>query len=583
MKSGHFIALIGAAMALAGGLAEGFWQAFTMSGINAAGLEVKPAGQIVVALAGLTALCALAGLLTRHAKKTAKAALVFSSFAIAWVLIANVTRKTAFFPADDPYFQYETVTLLGGYTLALSGAFIMFFGNLVTLAVEPKLDPNKDYLRVALIWNDTILEEKVLREPQTFTIGESRGADFVIPDSAFPKSFPLFRLNRKREYSIGLAEELSGDITINQQTKSLQDFRGEATRTVGGVSYVPLARGDWGMISAEEVNVFFQFVRPEPAKATGGLIAFDESLWASLATSLALQAGLVVWAIVGWNPDYSRIAKLNEVRYPTADIQVAIQEKQKEEEEEEEDDSTAKKAPDEEGKFGDPEEDPEKKNKIPKHDGRMVKKVDPKKVGLNDLLSTNKLGGQGAIANLLKSASEGFTNKLAVAMAGSGTEFELGHGAGGLGFAGTGSGGGGEGGAGRIHGLGKIDTGGGMGVKAGLGKKKKRRVGRMRLRGLSGNQFCKKGDIRSKIRRRGHAIRACYERQLMRSPKLSGKITARWQINLQGRVRGLSTGGSLRNGSVRSCIARVIRRIRFRPPDGGTCYVRFPFVFNPGG
>ena len=55
MKSGHLIALIGAAMALAGGLAEGFWQAFTMSGINAAGIEVTPAGQIVVALAGLTA------------------------------------------------------------------------------------------------------------------------------------------------------------------------------------------------------------------------------------------------------------------------------------------------------------------------------------------------------------------------------------------------------------------------------------------------------------------------------------------------------------------------------------------------
>ena len=79
MKLGHIIALLGAAMALVGGLAEGFWQTFEMSGISASGLEVMPAGQIVVGLAGLTALCALLGLLTRHAKKAAKAATAMNS------------------------------------------------------------------------------------------------------------------------------------------------------------------------------------------------------------------------------------------------------------------------------------------------------------------------------------------------------------------------------------------------------------------------------------------------------------------------------------------------------------------------
>ena len=215
-------------------------------------------------------------------------------------------------------------------------------------------------------------------------------------------------------------------------------------------------------------------------------------------------------------------------------------------------------------------------------EGDSVGKVDPKKVGLQDLLSTNKLGGVGAIANIMQNSQSGMTNKLAVAMAGTGTEFEIGHGAGGLGLYGTGTGGGGTGGAGRIGGTGKFDTGGGMGV-GGLGGKKKRRVAKMRLGGMGARGFCKKGDISSKVRRRAAAIRACYEKVLMRKPGLSGKVMVKWQIGLDGRVAGLvSTSGSMPDGSVKACVGRMIQRIRFAKPEGGICIVKWPFVFTKG-
>lgn len=223
-------------------------------------------------------------------------------------------------------------------------------------------------------------------------------------------------------------------------------------------------------------------------------------------------------------------------------------------------------------------------SKVPFNEGKMVDEIDTKKVRLNDLLSTNKLVGSGSIADILDANVDGYSNKIAVAMAGTGTEFLKGHGAGGLGFQGTGTGGGGHGGYGRIHGMGKIDTDGdGLGVRAGLGKKKTKRTGKLKVGAGSSTGFCKKSNVKSVVRRRAGAIRACYEARLPLKPRLSGKLTAKWTIGADGSVRGVTAQGSLKDGKVKACVLRVLRRMRFQKPEGGICVVRWPFVFNPGG
>ena len=85
------------------------------------------------------------------------------------------------------------------------------------------------------------------------------------------------------------------------------------------------------------------------------------------------------------------------------------------------------------------------------------------------------------MGNMLKSETLGMENKMAVAMDGAGTEFIMGHGSGGMGFKGTGTGGGGTGAAGRISGLGKIDTGGGRGHGIGLRGRKGKRSGKIKF------------------------------------------------------------------------------------------------------
>jgi len=166
-------------------------------------------------------------------------------------------------------------------------------------------------------------------------------------------------------------------------------------------------------------------------------------------------------------------------------------------------------------------------------------------------------------------------------MSGSGSEFVMGFGSGGLGFTGTGTGGGGSG-YGRIHGLGKIDTGGGTGVRASLGKKRTRKV-KMSIGSGKTAGFCSKKNITSVVRRRAGAIRACYEDRLQVKPKLEGKLVVRWRIELDGRVGTASTvSSSVGDSKVESCVLRVIRRMRFQKPDGGVCVIQWPFVFRSG-
>ena len=126
------------------------------------------------------------------------------------------------------------------------------------------------------------------------------------------------------------------------------------------------------------------------------------------------------------------------------------------------------------------------------------------------------------------------------------------------------------GGPGRIMGVGKVR------VPYSLRRKKPA----VRIQGLTATGFCKKGDIRSKVYRRRAAFLMCYSREAGRKPRLAGRVTAQWAITLRGQVKTVHTSGSLTDRSVKSCVARTLRRIRFHRPQGGQCMVRIAFVFD---
>lgn len=90
-----------------------------------------------------------------------------------------------------------------------------------------------------------------------------------------------------------------------------------------------------------------------------------------------------------------------------------------------------------------------------------------------------------------------------------------------------------------------------------------------------------RSEVLKVIGRHTRAIQRCYEKQLMSKPGLSGKITFAWTITPTGKVSGArqrtSTMGSAK---VSSCILKVIRRMKFPKPKGGSVTIVYPFIFR---
>jgi hypothetical protein len=76
------------------------------------------------------------------------------------------------------------------------------------------------------------------------------------------------------------------------------------------------------------------------------------------------------------------------------------------------------------------------------------------------------------------------------------------------------------------------------------------------------------------------SIAHCYEKELLSTPKLAGKITITFTIEPDGRVSSASAAGLTE--AVGACVVGVLKKLRF-PGDTGTMIVSYPFKFRPAG
>jgi TonB family protein len=81
------------------------------------------------------------------------------------------------------------------------------------------------------------------------------------------------------------------------------------------------------------------------------------------------------------------------------------------------------------------------------------------------------------------------------------------------------------------------------------------------------------------VRRR--SVLQCYERELIVSPKLRGKVVLRLTIAPTGRVSDASIEAStLQSDTVESCIVARARTWRAPPPPDGEAELLVPFIFT---
>jgi tetratricopeptide (TPR) repeat protein len=84
------------------------------------------------------------------------------------------------------------------------------------------------------------------------------------------------------------------------------------------------------------------------------------------------------------------------------------------------------------------------------------------------------------------------------------------------------------------------------------------------------------------VRQNYGRFRACYERGLLRNPRIGGRVTARFKIRGDGSVVNIENGGSsLPDADVVRCVLDAFGALSFPQPEGGTVTVVYPILFSP--
>jgi hypothetical protein len=88
--------------------------------------------------------------------------------------------------------------------------------------------------------------------------------------------------------------------------------------------------------------------------------------------------------------------------------------------------------------------------------------------------------------------------------------------------------------------------------------------------------------IRRVIAQHQAQVRYCYEKELLKDPKLAGKLHVKFVIGPEGKVTQADIADDeLKSAPVAACVQKVFQRMRFPAPlGGGVVMVTYPFTFK---
>jgi hypothetical protein len=154
-------------------------------------------------------------------------------------------------------------------------------------------------LRIGLVAAGRILEERIVKQRTSVTVGPSEKSTFVV-QANLPVQFKLFELIGG-DYYLNFLDGMTGRIALATGITDLVALKGQAKR-VGPAYQVRLTEEARGKIVIGEITFLFQFVAPPPVQprpqlplsVKGGLASqIDWSLTIIAAFSFLLHFGLV--------------------------------------------------------------------------------------------------------------------------------------------------------------------------------------------------------------------------------------------------------------------------------------------------
>jgi outer membrane biosynthesis protein TonB len=437
-------------------------------------------------------------------------------------------------------------------------------------------------LRIGLIQGGRVVEERIIKQRTSVTIGANEKNMFVIPGGDLPANFRLFELVGA-DYFLNFTGSMKGRLALPTGLSDLQVLRGHARVGDQGGHQIQLTEDSRGKVVIGDTTFLFQFVAPPPLQprpqlpvsVTRGATSVD---WPT--TVIAAFSFLVHFCAIGaiysdWldpviDYDVNVSALVETVRALPAPPPV----------EEPAEAAPTEKAEAEAPKAAAPKPAAPKQAQAPSSSGAKEHFTKSQAAALSNELESLEmatlaaLSGVGpATANVLRSG-EVPTSALDAAAASeagvsaSGPGLKLG-GAGGTIRPGAAGGG--------LASIGSSGKSGGTSSGATQAVKGPRGSASVGDAAVAGGSVSDASRVVAQMRA---GFRACYNRGLAENPDIEGKIALSIKVGPTGQVSGVS---ATKTGnipvSVVDCVKARATSATFAAPQGGAAVVQVPVSF----
>lgn len=453
-------------------------------------------------------------------------------------------------------------------------------------------------LRIGLIQGGRIIEEQIIRQRESVSVGQSEKNTFVIAHPKMPARYSLFEAKGGR-YSLNVKSFMGGRLSTPQ---GVVDLAG------GGARRIPLDDKSRGKITMGDATLLFQFVVPPPIQPRPQLPAAVRGFWLKwmismftpaegmigeiwLFTFLACLAMVIFFYVHDWPVEPAGFDLDNKflalVVQPPEDLLdkdegKATEEGEGDEAAGDEEEAAEDSKPSQETKKG-PKTPLTAEQKAALEAQRKARlEAAVKKSGI--LAALGSLGGEAdgaAGSDLLRGSSVASDIDGVLSKVGSVRTASVGDVGGQLGGP-AGS----EGGGDAVE-LGGIEAGKASGKVESGGVTEKKVKGKATVGSgdeVGGTGILDQAKVTKTVRGRMGALRNCYEKALKKNPTLEGKIAVKFTIGTSGRVTAATASSdTLGDPTVTACVVGKFKTFSFDKPEGGSVQYVYPIVFKPGG
>lgn len=427
-------------------------------------------------------------------------------------------------------------------------------------------------LRIGLVQAGRVIEERIIKQRTSVTVGVSEKSMFVVSAQHLPPQFKLFELVGA-EYQLNWVDGITGRLALATGISDLAGLRQQARRN-GPVYQIRLTDEARGKVVIGDTTFLFQFVAPPPPQprpqlplaVKGGVASqIDWNLTIIAAFSFLLHFGFIGSMYSDWmDPPINEDASIQSLLDMAKNVPPPVVEEKSQETSQstattKTDTATEKKA--QQGGGG---------SHGPVSAAQAAALSQQAEAMQMQMLAA--FGGQSAVQGALNRSDIPPVDLSGVAQSGAGVsnasgDLRLSGGGGGIVRPGAGGG---------LSGLGQSQGGGGGG--SGKAVEVKGPTGEANIGVATASVPVANAD--RTIAGLRPQFRSCYNKGLQSDPGMAGKVTVAVKIGPNGEVASVSkAGGSGLSPDVEACIMKKIKNASFDSPGGGGSTIQVPITF----